>query len=146
MAARIWRHHYPAIIGEAQTTYMLARNYNLNALAQQHAEGQQFYWICQDSGDEVGFMGISNPATNHLFIHKFYILPELQGQGIGKAAFKALLENYPETTGVELQVNRQNYKSVNFYFSIGFKILRVADFDIGEGWQMNDFIMRWRRF
>jgi len=56
-----------------------------------------------------------------------------------------LLALYQEIRSITLQVNRQNYKSVNFYFSVGFKIIQVADFDIGEGWQMNDFIMEWKR-
>jgi ribosomal protein S18 acetylase RimI-like enzyme len=42
---------------------------------------------------------------------------------------------------IRLTVNRQNYKSINFYFKNGFKIERVEDFDIGSGFWMNDFIM-----
>jgi hypothetical protein len=38
-------------------------------------------------------------------------------------------------------VNRQNYKAINFYFKLGFKIQTVADFDIGNGYVMNDFVM-----
>lgn len=145
MAKKIWINHYPDIIGAEQTAYMLQRNYNLPALEQQQADGQQFYWICDDGGSEIGFMGISKSASDGLFIHKFYILPEAQGKGIGKRAFQLLISSFPDTSSITLQVNRQNYKSINFYFTLGFKIVRVADFDIGEGWQMNDFIMQWMR-
>jgi ribosomal protein S18 acetylase RimI-like enzyme len=145
MAEKIWLYHYPAIIGEAQTTYMLQRNYSLNALKQQSAEGQRFYWICNEKDMDIGFIGVSTSDNDGLFIHKFYILPEFQGYGAGKSAFQALLASYPETRSITLQVNRQNFKSVNFYFTVGFKIIRVADFDIGEGWQMNDFIMEWKQ-
>ena len=44
---------------------------------------------------------------------------------------------------IRLQVNRQNFKAINFYFKAGFKIEKVADFDIGDGYFMNDFIMIW---
>jgi ribosomal protein S18 acetylase RimI-like enzyme len=42
---------------------------------------------------------------------------------------------------VRLNVNRQNYKSINFYFKLGFKIEKVVDIDLDKGYQMNDFIM-----
>jgi len=42
---------------------------------------------------------------------------------------------------LRLQVNRQNYKAVNFYFKMGFIIESVGDFDIGGGYFMNDFVM-----
>ena len=41
-----------------------------------------------------------------------------------------------------LTVNRQNYKSINFYFKNGFIINEIADFDIGNGYVMNDFVMK----
>ena len=46
---------------------------------------------------------------------------------------------------LRLTVNRQNFKSINFYFKNGFKIEQVADFDIGNGYVMNDFVMVWRK-
>lgn len=145
MADIIWKHHYPPIIGDAQTAYMLQRNYSIGSLKDQHTAGQIFYWICDESDAEVGFIGISNSDPEGLFIHKFYILPEHQGKGAGKSAFLSLLALYPDIRSIQLQVNRHNYKSINFYFTLGFKIIRVADFDIGDGWQMNDFIMEWRK-
>lgn len=145
MAETIWLQHYPDIIGHAQTMYMLQRNYSLTSLNAQLTEGQVFYWIYDENDVEIGFLGVSRLKSNGLFIHKFYILPEFQGQGVGKSAFDMLFAFYPEICSITLQVNRQNYKSVNFYFSVGFRIIRVADFDIGEGWQMNDFIMEWKR-
>jgi ribosomal protein S18 acetylase RimI-like enzyme len=50
--------------------------------------------------------------------------------------------NHPKT--IRLTVNRQNFKSINFYFKLGFKIEKVADFDIGNGYFMNDFVMLWK--
>jgi diamine N-acetyltransferase len=145
IAEKIWLHHYPAIIGHAQTEYMLKHNYSLTSLKEQSASGQQFYWICAEKDAEIGFIGVSESANNSLFIHKFYILPDFQGQGVGKSAFQALIKSYADIQSITLQVNRLNYKSINFYFSVGFRITHVTDFDIGAGWQMNDFIMEWKR-
>ena len=54
-----------------------------------------------------------------------------------------IAEFKPQT--IRLQVNRMNYKAINFYFKHGFVIEKVADFDIGDGYFMNDFVMIWRR-
>jgi ribosomal protein S18 acetylase RimI-like enzyme len=40
-----------------------------------------------------------------------------------------------------LQVNRFN-KAVSFYRNLGFKIIDEQDFDIGNGYFMNDYVMQ----
>ena len=54
--------------------------------------------------------------------------------------FDLIKEKHPHSK-LTLTVNRQNYKAINFYFKLGFKIQTVADFDIGNGYVMNDFVM-----
>ena len=70
---------------------------------------------------------------------------EQRGRGLGAAVFGALLDQYPDALEIRLTVNRQNYKSINFYFKIGFIIESCLDIPIGEGYVMNDFQMLWRR-
>ncbi|MBK7966419.1 MAG: hypothetical protein IPK10_14825 [Bacteroidetes bacterium] len=40
-----------------------------------------------------------------------------------------------------MTVNRTNLKAINFYFKKGFTIEEVKDFDIGNNYFMNDFVM-----
>ena len=42
---------------------------------------------------------------------------------------------------MRLFVNRENFKSINFYFKTGFIIEKIIDQPIGENFYMNDFIM-----
>jgi hypothetical protein len=42
---------------------------------------------------------------------------------------------------LKLTVNRKNFKAINFYFKNGYIIESVEDFDIGESYLMNDFVM-----
>jgi len=65
-------------------------------------------------------------------------------KGKGTRAFKQLL-SIIQPDKITLTVNRQNFKSINFYFKNRFVIERVADFDIGNGYVMNDFVMIWKR-
>jgi RimJ/RimL family protein N-acetyltransferase len=144
LARLIWWDHYPPIIGEEQVRYMLDMNYSKESLEQQMADGQFFWWIQADN-KPVGFIAISGRSDGRYFIHKFYIDANYQGKGVGAAAFNLLLEQYPGAREIRLTVNRQNYKSLNFYFKTGFIIEKCLDIPIGEGFVMNDFQMLYRR-
>ena len=143
LAAEIWHEHYPAIIGVEQVAYMLNKNYSTASLQQQVGQGQQFYYI-EWQQEQVGFMSVST-SQKEGFIHKIYILSEHHGKQVGSEAFLSLCDMLPQITSWKLQVNRQNFKAINFYFKCGFYISEVADFDIGDGYFMNDFIMTWER-
>ena len=141
LAREIWDLHYVPIIGQEQVDYMLNKMYSPSGLNQQVGEGQSFYFI-EQSNTIIGFLGLSLKQGG--FIHKFYIHPNEQGRGLGKAVFNLIIDelNHPKT--IQLTVNRQNFKSINFYFKCGFKIKSVEDFDIGNDYFMNDFVMKWR--
>ena len=139
LAHSIWHQHYVPIVGLEQVNYMLAKMYTQQALQKQTKEGQQFYLV-ENDGKETGFISISSSNSKDLMLHKFYILQEKQNTGLGKLVFKNIIDLYKPKT-VRLTVNRQNYKSINFYFKLGFKIEEVADFDIGNNYFMNDFVM-----
>lgn len=94
----------------------------------------------QGEARSVGF-GEGSPTNEYFFLHKFYIAPECQGKGLGKKMFTELLRLMPEIKRIRLQVHRRNVNSWNFYLKQGFVIEQEADFEIGEGFQMNDYVM-----
>lgn len=144
LAQRTWRAHYPDIIGAAQTEYMLGKFYSEEGLRQQMDEGQQF-WLVQDSaateGGPLGFLAVSDQSEGRFFLHKFYLDNGRRGRGLGKIVFDLLLARCPSLREMRLTVNRQNFKSINFYFRIGFTIEQCVDIAIGAGYEMNDFRM-----
>jgi RimJ/RimL family protein N-acetyltransferase len=120
---------------------MLEKIYSKESLIEQiYSKKHQFYLVLLNEMP-VGFISISFENEADLWIHKFYISQDYQGNGIGKTVFCELLKIINEPKQIRLTVNRQNYKSINFYFKLGFKIEKVADFDIGNGYFMNDFVM-----
>ncbi|MGZ3865833.1 MAG: GNAT family N-acetyltransferase [Bacteroidia bacterium] len=144
LARVIWEEHYVPMIGAGQVRYMLTKMYSPEAIANQVKEGQKFYLV-ENEGKETGFISVSTKDNKNYFLHKFYILQEKQNTGLGTKVFKQIFEELYKPESIELTVNRQNYKSINFYFKLGFKIDHVADFDIGNGYFMNDFVMRWKK-
>ncbi len=143
LAHSIWHKHYVPIVGKEQVDYMLGKMYSNQALQQQILDGQQFYLVVNDE-KETGFISISSINGKHLMLHKFYILQEKQNFGLGTMVFKKIIQDIYTPQTIRLTVNRQNYKSINFYFKLGFKIEKVADFDIGNNYFMNDFVMLWQ--
>lgn len=144
MADEIWRDHYPEIIGMEQVEYMLGRFYSRDGMLQQMRDGQQFYRVMLD-GQPKGFLAIEARGEGNYFLNKLYIDTREQGRGLGQAIWQNVLLLLSDLREMRLQVNRQNYKAINFYFKVGFVIERVADFDIGDGYFMNDFVMLYRR-
>lgn len=142
LATRIWNQHYPPIIGQKQVDYMLQRMYSTESLSGQMLQQQHRFYLVRLAGSEAGFISVYPETEGNWFISKFYIDQNLAGKGIGSAVFEEL-KSLTGATCIRLTVNRQNVKAINFYFKLGFMIERVADFDIGEGYVMNDFVMRW---
>ena len=139
MAKEIWYEYYLSIITQEQIDYMLERFYNREKLEQEWNDGVHFLFL-GDVEKPCGFLSISEQAAGNFFIHKFYVKKEKRGEGIGSKAFLELIQQMPEAKEIRLQVNRKN-KAVGFYEKNGFQILRVDDFDIGNGFYMNDYIM-----
>ena len=121
---------------------MLELMYSERSITEQ-MEHHQNYTLIYADGQPVGYYAVSEKSPGHFFLHKFYIDTEKHRKGIGAAAFEHIKENdcrgYKEIT---LQVNRRNIKAVNFYFKHGFVIDYVDDFDIGNGYTMDDFFMK----
>ncbi len=144
LARLIWEKHYVPIIGMVQVNYMLRKMYSSEALKKQINEGQKFYLVVNEN-KEIGFVSVSTENHKDFMLHKFYILQENQNSGLGTTVFKQVFEELYKPESIQLTVNRKNYKSVNFYFKLGFKIEKVEDFDISNGYFMNDFVMLWKR-
>lgn len=142
LASEIWNEYYPAIIGQHQVDYMFGKMYNAKAIKEQMQSGQIFYLVSYQEKN-MAFFSYSIKTEKSGFLHKFYLLKSFRGKAISNQIL-IFLESLLTKVGIEeyrLTVNRQNAQAINFYFKSGFKIEKVADFDIGNGYFMNDFVM-----
>ncbi len=145
LAIKIWSIHYPPIIGEEQVNYMLNKMYAKEKLHHQISKESQTYFLIQLEKQNIGFVSLEYTESKEAFINKFYISNNQQRNGLGQQTFLRIVNYFKEVNTFRLQVNRQNFIAINFYFKMGFVIEKVEDFDIGDGYQMNDFIMIWKR-
>ena len=135
---------YKDIITPEQNDYMMNMMYSTNSLTKQMTVEHHTYLICYLDGKPVGYVSVQ-PIDKDVFdLQKIYVLPNHQHQHIGKYLFEhavALIrEMHPAPCRMELHVNRYN-KALHFYEHIGMHELRQGDYDIGNGYYMNDYIM-----
>jgi ribosomal protein S18 acetylase RimI-like enzyme len=144
LAHRIWPSTYGEILSTEQMSYMLNWMYSIETLEESFESNHQFFAIFE--GDNaVGFIDLelNAPESNGMKLQKIYVLPEKQGLGLGRELLDFACE-YGKKKGMfylTLQVNRFN-KAVSFYRHLGFKIIDEQDFDIGNGYFMNDYVMQ----
>lgn len=137
----VWPQTYAAIISAQQIEFMLEMMYSEASLKKQMNEGAQFI-IVYDESEPVGFASYQKVSPTIFKLHKIYVLLSQQGKGTGRLMIAYIIENIGQTgaTSLQLQVNREN-KAKKFYEKLGFTVIEEADFDIGNGYFMNDYIM-----
>lgn len=145
LAYAIWPDTFKDILSSEQIKYMLNWMYDLETLKKQ-AENGQLFFIYTENDQPVGFMGIEPfyPSKSELKIHKIYVLPQTQGAGIGKKLIQKAIAvaQEKEIQKLVLNVNRFN-KAVTFYQHIGFTIDYEENIDIGNGFLMEDFVLKY---
>ncbi len=142
LADRIWPSAYLAIIGQAQIDYMIDKMYNGSELSNQMANGHIFL-IAEQNHQAVGFAGFSLVKPKTYKLHKLYVLPEIQGLGLGKNLMKEVINRVTLAGGRFLQLNvNKNNKAKFFYEKFGFEVIEEVKIDIGGGFFMDDYVMR----
>jgi diamine N-acetyltransferase len=138
---KVWPQTYASIISPEQIEYMLEMMYSPASLAKQMAGGAQFI-IVYEKEIPVGFASYQQVKPAMYKLHKLYVLPSQQGKGTGRYIIDYLCNEIKENGGLilQLQVNRRN-KARDFYGKIGFSVIEEFDFEIGNGYVMDDYVM-----
>lgn len=144
IAGKTWPETYGAILSSEQIQYMFSMMYDLEALKNQSSAHHHFI-IAAENGNFLGFASyeLNYPSQGSTKVHKIYILPETQGNGIGKKMIFYILDKAKTNNQkyLSLNVNRFN-EAIHFYTKIGFEKVGEENIDIGNGFLMEDFIMQ----
>lgn len=141
LALHVWPQTYATIISKEQIEYMFEMMYSEDSLKEQMIERCVFI-IVEEGKVPVGFASYEEIEPAIFKLHKIYILATQQGKGTGKYVIDHIINDIrlQGAKKLQLQVNRNN-KAKLFYEKLGFKIIKEADFDIGNGYFMNDYVM-----
>lgn len=157
VSERTWPSTYGHIISQEQIDFMLDWMYSDDSLATQMNTGCAFYIasikdsnVYNSDWDAVGFCSVSlgdekdemDGTTAHK-LNKLYVLPSAQGTGAGKALLNQSIEvaKAAGSSSIFLQVNKHN-NAYHFYLKHGFIKEAEFKFDIGNGFFMDDYVMR----
>lgn len=146
LAEVIWTEYFTPITGIEKTKYLLNQMLSIDALIRCIAdEGYQYYFTNLED-EHIGFVGIQpREDEGYLFLSKLYLLKEARGFGFGRKQLYFVKERAQELgfNRIQLTCARDNVASVEMYKHVGFKVIDIVDNDVGDGFQMNDFIMEW---
>ena len=139
----VWPIAYREMITPEQITYMLEWMYSNESLSKQVTEEECVFLLYESNGTVLGFASFSEIEPSLFKLHKLYVYTRCQGKGIGKALLDEVKKSAVQRGGkaIELQVNKKNIAQ-HFYLKQGFSIDRELVLDIGEGFVMDDYVMR----
>lgn len=144
LANEIWHQHFKGIISDLQIEYMLEKFQSYDAMLCQIRDENYNYFLMRN--DKYGFFGYFAvaPKEKDLFLSKIYIKKESRGNGYARKAveFMKKFARNMSLSGIFLTVNRGNSDTVQIYKKMNFQIIDEVDSDIGNGFFMNDYIMR----
>ena len=142
LAEIVWRAHYPGIISPEQIDYMLTRMYDVEVMRRELESGIRYDRLLID-GQLRGFASCGPTLSGEFKLHKLYVHPEFQRQGLGTLLLKHV-EALALDRGFEtlvLGVNKKNTKAIAAYRKRGFTIRESVITDIGGGFVMDDYVM-----
>ena len=143
LAAAIWPHCYGQILPPGQIEYMLADMYSEKQMLQEIQNGI-VYRLLKVENQPAGFISFGPDNRETLKVHKLYLLPALHRHGLGRYMMDNAVA-YGREHGYRylcLNVNRYNESSIKFYRHYGYVVAEEKKSDIGNGFFMDDFIMK----
>ncbi|MFN8251268.1 MAG: GNAT family N-acetyltransferase [Ferruginibacter sp.] len=137
-----WPQTYASLLSGEQIQYMLEMMYSESSLKKQMETDGIVFIIVYDENIPVAFAAYNEIKPQVWKLHKIYILPSQQGKGTGRFIIQYILDEIKSQNAraLQLQVKRDN-PAQHFYKKLGFEIIETADFDIGNGYFMKDYIM-----
>lgn len=141
----VWWDHFPGIISTEQIHYMLSRGYSEGSVSKE-LECGTVSWVTLLNCDELVGVASYGPGDNRdeMQLYKLYIHPQFQRAGYGSALIRYLQEEAAENgyKYIVLTVNRNNHTAIASYQKNGFVIRESRLTDIGNGFVMDDYMMR----
>jgi N-acetylglutamate synthase-like GNAT family acetyltransferase len=139
IAEEAWRPTYSHILSEEQTQYMIPMMYASEVLQNQI----EIFSILEIDGKGMGYCAYEQTSKNEAKLHKLYLRPSLKQKGAGSFIIEQICDRarFMELSSIYLNVNKHN-SAVEFYLKKGFIKDREMVLDIGNGYVMDDYVMR----
>jgi ribosomal protein S18 acetylase RimI-like enzyme len=138
-----WRATYTGIFPDAFIENVLEQWWSEANFQRSIPNAAACHLVAERDGQIIGtLMGTVDPGEEgqvHLF--RLYIHPDHVGQGIGKQLWQAYLQHLaPEVKRVDLEVEPQNTRAIQFYARLGFQETGINEDEV-FGYTMKTMLM-----
>jgi N-acetylglutamate synthase-like GNAT family acetyltransferase len=139
IAEEAWRPTYGPILTEEQTLYMIPMMYASEVLIPQIG----LFSVLEVDGVAIGYCAFEKQTDTEGKLHKLYLRPSLKQKGAGTFIIDQISQQARNLglQSIYLNVNKLN-SAVEFYLKKGFIKESEMILDIGNGYVMDDYVMR----
>jgi ribosomal protein S18 acetylase RimI-like enzyme len=117
-----WEHTYHDTIPENIRSEFLSRAYSDESLQRRIYSSAFLVAVCDD--EVVGFSDWDPTSETEVVLAAIYVLPHMQGRGIGSRLLLTGLERFSSARKFVLRVERDNTNARRFYEAHGFHVSR----------------------
>lgn len=116
-----WHATYDHVFGAARVTEVTDEWHSLLSL-QRRVERPYAEFIVADDGQTIGGMAYAESDADGklVWLRQLYVLPAMQGKGVGGLLMDEILDAFPDAETVRLDVNEKNVRAIAFYQGYGF--------------------------
>ncbi|TPK63820.1 GNAT family N-acetyltransferase [Mesorhizobium sp. B2-4-15] len=116
-----WHATYDAIYGSERVTEITGKWHSIEVLRSRLAKPNAEFLVADD-GKRIGGVAFAEGTDGGKLVtlKQLYVLPSLQGRGIGGMLLDEIIESFPEASAVSLEVEEQNARAIAFYEANGF--------------------------
>lgn len=135
-----WNDAYSHLYSPEQINTIRSQWHTPKLIAQQIQNHRILFLKAMEEGRIVGLCNTDEVTGNTVNIQRLHVLPSHQRRGIGANLLQEVVQSFPDCKMIELEVEKQNSKAIQFYENKGFVKSGDKTFVI-EGVEMPSFIM-----
>lgn len=144
LARGIWEEAFSEMLSKEQICYMLGMMYGADVITKELLSGVEWD-IIEDRGKPCGYLSYAFGEDNSVKLSKIYLEKDLRRTTVAGDAISRVVR-YAAENGkayVFLTVNKNNKRAIRAYEKSGFTITASVVTDIGNGFVMDDYIMKY---
>lgn len=138
LAEVIWPVAFDGLIPAAEIPKIVGKIYSTTQMEEDMNNGHVF-WIAQVDGKDAAFCA-SFREGDTIWLKKLYVLPEMQGHGLGTRLTQTAIDHFAPAKEIALFVKNDNVKAIGFYKKSGYSIAKEVPVVMGH-MHFTDYVM-----
>ena len=143
-AGDIFEEYFSQILPQNKVDYRVPYLLGTETITREIADEDYEYYFADADGVHVGFVAVA-PKDDHLYLSKLYLTKGNRGKGYGRQELQFVKQRARAHGLDKIRLNcaRENIASLDRYDHMGFKKVKKVDAQVGEGIQMNDYVLEY---